>query len=345
MKLKKICLSLLMATLLLFGINNVYSSKVEASQSGFTIEAVPNKYQTNKSLTYFDVMLGANKTSTLQVKVTNQTNKVITLLAQPNTGYTSDSGTESYDKSNLNAKESSASYQLQTLFGGNQQVTVPAKASKIVSFNLKMPAQAFDGVMEGAFYFLRTDTNQSSSKSKGLTINNRFAMALGVVVRSTGIADKADFKLGKIDVGRISADKFSPAVKVNIINPAKTWTRGMKITSQVTKDGKVLYETNKTEAGMAPQSNFNYAITTNHQALQSGTFHLKMVIELEGKKWVFDKDFTITKERAEAVNKDSVIEKNYTWIWILVGVLLILLLLYGIYRWGKRQGSKQQTSN
>ena len=129
------------------------------------------------------------------------------------------------------------------------------------------------------------------------------------------------------------------------INPAKTWTRGMKITSQVTKDGKVLYETNKTEAGMAPQSNFNYAITTNHQALQSGTFHLKMVIELEGKKWVFDKDFTITKERAEAVNKDSVIEKNYTWIWILVGVLLILLLLYGIYRWGKRQGSKQQTSN
>lgn len=65
-----------------------------------------------------------------------------------------------------------------------------------------------------------------------------------------------------------------------------------------------------------------------------------------GETWKFKKDFTIKADVAKAFNeKDVTVKKDYTWIYILVGILLILLallLIWFIIRKKKKEKEKKE---
>jgi len=335
----------LIKTILAIGILGLISlaapHSVHAAGAGFTITPIASKQQNDSSVSYFDLKLKPNQTAQVKVKITNTTTKTLNLIASPNTGYTTDSGSVAYDLQKLGSK-STAPYQLQTLMGGQQKIAVPAKSQKVVTFPIKMPTTPFKGVLDGAIYFLNPKTSGSTATNKkSFSIKNRFAMALGVTIHEdTKTTVLPKLTLGAISTGTDQNDTFSPAVKVKLNNTHATLTKKLKIKSQVSQNGKTLFKTNTSNLTMAANSNFNYTITTNHTALKAGTYRLHLVARSGSQKWTFNRNFVITKTQAKTANRHARVKKNY-FIWYILAILLVLLLLL-IAFWFGRSSSKQK---
>lgn len=320
----------------------VSAHKVQAAGASFSVSRVANKNQNDTSVSYFDLKLKPAQVTKVQVKVTNLSNKTLHLIASPNTGYTTDGGAVAYDLQNP-GKKSTAPAQLQKIMGGQQKVTVAPKGQRIVSFTVKMPTTTFKGVLDGAIYFLDTKTSSpTATNKKNFTISNRYAMALGMTLHEdTQTIIAPSLALGKIDTGMDNADEFSPAFKVNIINNHAALAKKLHITSQISKHGNVLFKTNTANLTMAADSNFNYAITTNHTALKAGTYHLHLVAKSGVKKWTFNRTFTITNAQAKKANKHAHIKKSYLIWYILAAILLLLLLIFAFWL-GKRSSKSKK---
>lgn len=313
---------------------------VQAAGANFTVARIASGQQNDPTVSYFDLKLKAGQTTHIKVKVTNLTTKPLHLIASPNTGYTTDGGAVAYDLKSLGEK-SSAPYQLESLMGGQQKLTIPASSEKIVTFPIKMPATPFKGVLDGAIYFLNPQASQTTTTDKkNFAIKSRFALALGVTIHEdtqTTISPK--LALVTISTGTDQSDQFSPAIKAQIMNTHAALAKKLQIKSEVSQNGKKLYETQAKNLTMAADSNFKYAITTNHAALKPGTYHLKLAAKSGSQKWTFNRTFTISKDEAAAANKHAHVKKSYT-LWIALAVLLILLLLILAY-WLGRRGSRK----
>lgn len=62
-------------------------------------------------------------------------------------------------------------------------------------------------------------------------------------------------------------------------------------------------------------------------------------------KWVFDRNFNINRAEASNVNKKANIERNWTWLWILLGALLVLLIFLLAFFIGRRSANKKKANS
>ncbi|MFQ6322510.1 WxL protein host-binding domain-containing protein [Lactococcus garvieae] len=77
---------------------------------------------------------------------------------------------------------------------------------------------------------------------------------------------------------------------------------------------EVLYSETKEGLRMAPNSNFDYAVSLGKKPFKPGKYTFKGVAQSGDKKWNFEKDFEIKG------NKESVsVEKDNTWLYFLIG--------------------------
>jgi hypothetical protein len=325
-----------------FTLTNATTS-VHAEGAGFTVSAVIPSNQYNKKATYFGLKVSPNQTETIYVYVQNLTNQNKTIIAYPNTAYTSNAGSEAYNKNKLK-KLSKAPYLLSEIFGKPQKVILKPKESKKVAFTLKMPAESYKGILEGAFYFLDSKTSAAqATNQKGMAIKNRFAMALGVVLREdTKTIVAPNMKMNKIKPTIADTANFSPAIKANLENTRPTMITNLSIKAKISKakGSKAMYTSKQSNLGMAPNSNFYYSIDWNNDALKAGTYHLHLVTQSGTFKWVFDRDFTITLAQARKINKKANVVRNWTWLYILIGILLLLLIILITYLIGRYAGKK-----
>lgn len=122
----------------------------------------------------------------------------------------------------------------------------------------------------------------------------------------------------------------------------------LSVDTKITKKGEsnVLYSSKKEEMQMAPNTSFAYPVSLNGEELKAGDYTLSMTAKSMGETWTFKKDFTIKADVAKAFNeKDVTVKKEYTWIYILVGILLILLallLIWFIIRKKKKEKEKKE---
>lgn len=316
---------------------------VHAAGAGFTVSRMDNAAQYDPTVSYFDLKLKPAQQTQLQVRVTNLSAQPLKLLASPNTGYTLDVGNEAYDRAKLGHR-STAPYQLQELLGGPQHLTIPANSSQIVTFPLTMPQRRYNGILEGALYFLKLNKNTAQATDKsGFQISNRYSMALGVILRQNTtkyVAPK--LKLTQIKVGTDSGTNFSPAVKANLANTRPALIRKMTIKSTVKRGDRILYRTNHKNINMAANSNFNYAITTNHKVLRAGNYQLHLVASMGSHRWQFTRYFKITAAQAQKTNQQANVKQNHIKWYIVLEVILFLVLLLLVYWLGKHSGEQKR---
>ncbi|MFC6315416.1 DUF916 and DUF3324 domain-containing protein [Lapidilactobacillus achengensis] len=315
-----------------------------ADGAGFTMQVVDHPKQYRPDVTYFDLLVKPSEQGQLSVRLRNQTAKQIKVELAVHSGYTNEAGYEMYDLAKL-GKRSTAPFQLSQIFGGSQVVELAGNADKVVSFAYQMPDQAFTGILEGAVYAKslakseRQETNQ-----RGFYLHQKYALALGLVLREdVKTKVRPELKMGKISTAVDSTASFSPAVTANLANVQPQILTALTIKGQVLdQQGQKLYQTKKTGLGMAPSSNFNFHIATDNQRLQAGKYRLRIVATSHDQKWTFEQPFTITRAQAAKGNESLDANKRNKW-GLRIGLsLLVLLILYLIYRWGRRQGRKQQ---
>lgn len=309
--------------------------------AGFTVQMVTNPRQTTGINNYFDLTVKPGQTGTVQMRVINLTKQRLQLRLASNTGYTTTNGTEAYDLTKLGAK-STAQYQLRDLFKTPTKLTLDPGATKLVTVPYQLPKSGFEGILEGAFYFLNLASgSEQATNQKGFYLHNRYALALGLVLREqTSVKVKPKLVLKDIGTEIDQRQKFSPAISAKLANVAPQLLKKLTIDGRIyDQSNRLKYRTKRTKLGMAPASNFDYLINTGNKRLAAGRYRLHLVATAGSQRWVFNRHFTISRSAAAKANAET--PHDWRWLWWSLLMIVILLILWLTYRFGKHQAEKK----
>jgi len=341
-------------------------TQVFASEFSFSVTPIAAANQIDKSKSYFDLQLKPGQKETVYVQLRNDLAREVKVDVAVNHATTNSNVIVDYSTSTKTA-DASMKYDLAKIVQAPKQVTLKPHSVVKVPFQLQMPAATFNGVLAGGITFKEAKTTKTSQSSsgQGLAINNEYSYVVALLMRQNSTAVAPNMTLHTVKPDQINARNV---ISANLQNNQMTYINQVAIQAQVTKkgDSKVLYSANKTALQIAPNSNFNFPVALNGQALEPGTYHIKLIVDgnksdngkyARGKdskgqslryqnEWVLEKDFTISAATAQDLNKkDVTIKTDYTWIYILVGIGLLLLVLLIIWLiWRKKQKDAKEAA-
>ncbi|MFD1318696.1 DUF916 and DUF3324 domain-containing protein [Loigolactobacillus zhaoyuanensis] len=332
--------------LVLGGLTLTSATQAATTNSNFTVIPLYSENQRAQD-GYINVLATPGSQQTVSVKVTNLTDKNRTFAVAMYTSYTNSGGESVYDSKKI-PKDSTLTYSLrkQTESPKQQTVKVPANGSTNVSFTVNVPNKNYQGLIAGG---IRTwplhEKADVTTTAKQTLLKNKYAFGMPVLIRVRDEVGNAKMKLNQIYPGVRTGHT---AVMVNTQNTAPWLLPSVNIDAKVTKKGssKVIHHEVQNSRSMAPNSNFDFAIDWGKQRLEAGTYHLDYTAKATGGTlgWHFSRDFTITAAQASKYNKQAGFKPNYTWLYIAIGVLVLIMFVLGGYLLGRR-GRKSDDKN
>lgn len=361
-RIKQLILGILFSYMLFFHI----SSSVWASQFNFGVTTLPAESQIDKDKTYYDLKLAPNTSEILDVELRNDTNEEVEVGISVNSTTTNSNVSVEYGENNL-LKDESLVYDIADYVNYPDSVTLAPKSSKVISFEVKMPDDSFDGMIAGGITFKEINLETSStSDEQNLSIQNEYSYVVALLMRQTLEPVTPNLNLKEVKPDQINARNVISAL---LQNDQKTYINQVAIETKISKknSSEVMYHEEKSGLQIAPNSHFYFPTALNGEALKAGDYHLSTIVygnpedtgefthEIEGEMvtfgdyWQFEEDFTITGTTAKELNKKDVsIEKDYSWLYIvivIIMVLLILILSILLFRSKKRNEIKDSSSN
>ncbi|WP_163654786.1 DUF916 and DUF3324 domain-containing protein [Listeria sp. PSOL-1] len=299
---------------------------VLAAEMNFSVQAIIPENQVDTSKTYFDLKMKSGQEQDLQVQLQNNTAKNMIIVMSANTAITNDNGIVEYNNKSKK-KDDSLKYAFSDLAVAPKEVELPAKTTKTVKIHVKMPAKEYDGVILGGLYFTEKEDAGKKKKSEKSQVLNHYSYTIGVQLSETDKKVQPHLRLNKVEPGQVN---YRNVLKANIQNNKATIIKDLKITGKVykRKGTKPLYENTLDNLRMAPNSNFDFAVHLNNKKFEPGKYTFKGLATSGSSKWKFEKDFTIKGDQANDFNNQAVdVKKDYTWLYMLLGGLLILILI------------------
>lgn len=303
---------------------------VQASDStvDYSISANLPENQREGNATYFDLMVTPGQEQELTVNIFNSSDKEQTFILEANTAITNNNGIIDYTRPDKEQeKDSTLRHAFSELVTHDETITVGPNANKVAVFKLKVPEEPFEGLILGGFH-----VRQEAPEKVDGQINNTYSYALGVVLREKEEDVQPEIKLNGVTP---SLNNYRPQVSVNLQNTQPVNIKELTVKADIRKKGQnqVLKSAKKQGISMAPNSNFDYAIPWENQALEAGKYELELTAsDQAGNEWSFNETFTITKENAEEVNKSalgltSVDSTDDRLLYILFGAIAVLIVL------------------
>lgn len=334
-----------------------------ASEFNFAVTPKPSENQIDKQKTYFDLLLAPNQEDTLTVDLRNDTDKEVVVEAQIASATTNDNGVVEYSENKIK-NDGTLKYNLKDYVEAPEEVTLKPQSAAEYKVKIHMPNEKFDGVNAGGITFKEKkseQTNASSDKNdKGLAIKNEYSYVVALLMRQTTDNGDPDLKLQQVNPNQRNARNV---IQGNLQNPNATYLNQLATKTIITKKGSsdALYTDEQSEMQMAPNSNFNLSVPLKGERLKAGKYTMK--IEAYGQKeetgdfafkakgnqkeenyryhWSLEKDFEIKADEAKKLNdSDVTIKKDYTWVYLLIGLLLLILLIL-FFVWRKKKNDKK----
>ncbi len=348
----------------------IATQTVHADSANFSVTPKIGENQVGQNLGYFNLLLKPKQTRNVEFTLNNNSNQTIKVKTSFGTAFTSQSGNVGYTP-DLVKPDPSLKINLKDYVKLPQTLTIKPKSATTVTATVTMPDENIKGVIAGGFNFEDASTSESTQKSSGVSITNRYRYVIGLVLQNDTAKVDPTLNLGKVGPDQVNGRNV---ITANLTNSAPAYLMQMNTSATVTKldDKSVNYSYNNAAMEMAPNSNFNLTIPVSilgvlngktSEPLKPGKYHIKMTVYgskdtngthqtmVNGQvtkydyKWTFDKDFTITGERATALNaKDATVNQNSGLDWLLIiGLIVIILLLIAlIFLFIKRRKKEEQ---
>lgn len=290
----------------------------------FTISPVYPTEQQAGNTGYFSLAVHPASLVPVKVKITNTNqHQAVTYRLKVGNATTNPDGSINY--ANFKAKkDSTAQYQLTDLVPQAQRkqtVTVPANQSRIVTVNLRLPAQTFKGTIAGGVYVARL-TNSAQKQAGNFQTQNHFAMTLPVLLTEHPHAKRiAKMRLDqvKVQAGQVNA-------RLHNVRPVLFGK--LHIQARVTKaqQTKVIAKKTVTNYQVAPNSAFDFLVTDPNKPLNAGHYTLTMQLRSGPRHWHFTRDFTVK------ASQSAPLTKRIGWfglpllLWLIGGGLSLVIL-------------------
>ena len=349
---KKIKKLIMWSTILLAILGTILSGNiVKASQLGFSVTANVRELDNRASdQSFFDLILEPGQKQTVTVTLKNDTNRQMTVEQEVSSATTYINGVVEYSPNNIEA-DKSLRFNYDDLVQTEQEIVLAPHSEKTINIDLQMPEEHFDGQLVGGLtYREKIDEEEAIPENQeGLAVTNRFAFVIALLMRQNKVAVEPDLKLHDVGPGQVN---YRNVINANLQNPAMTFLNRMHVNAKVQgiDNPEIEYSVNRDRMQMAPNTNFDFPISLEGQPLRPGRYRMTMTVNgvqddqgdytaenSEGEEityrheWQFEREFTITAEKADELNeRDVTLEpEDRSWLkWLLVGLLLLLILLF-----------------
>lgn len=322
---------------LIFSISLLNTKTVLAQEKSqetnhFYVQAVIPQNQVDSNKSYFDLKMLPEEEQELQVKLVNPEDSPISVSINAINATTTEEGMIDYTVKGI--KDKTLVYPFESLVKVLETtISLQPYETKIARFQLKMPKERYDGVIVGGVRFTK-NSPESETKSKNVTIQQRFHYVVGVVLNETDTSVLPDYEMDDVNVAKSKQGKRMSVIH-SIRNKNSAISKKMALKFVIRKKGEEtpLIKLEKEALEMAPNSVMDFPVPIKRQ-LQPGKYISKTLLNQEGKKWAFENEFEITREQAKAINaenkEEKVVSKVPMWL-ILVMILLVLLVLIQTY--------------
>lgn len=315
-----------------------------ADGMGYSVKAIIPENQIDKTKTYFDLKMTPGQTQNLELEIKSSSSETLNLAVEPYIATTNQNGELEYSVE-PEKNDSTLVYPITRLISGKQKVTLLPKETKRITFSLKMPKKAFEGKIVGGFNVYdeaNNGTKETASKKNEVQIKNVFSVVIGIQLRENLDKVKPELKLNTVKAGLFN---YRTAITANIQNIKSDFVSELTLNAKIRKNGskKVIYEAEKSEMAMAPNSNFNFPISLENQELAAGSYDLEVTAHSKKDEWTFNKKFRITEDEATQLNAEAVeIEKQptNTFIMIIISVvsfIFVLMIVFIVVLWRRKK--------
>lgn len=297
-----------------------------AAEMKFSVQAVIPENQVDKSQSYFDLRMKPGQSQDLVVDMRNDTKEDVTINVLPNTAITNQNGIVEYSDTTT-ARDSSLKVSFKDIATTEKEVTIPAESQKQIKVHVQMPKEEYAGTLLGGIYFSEKNDKSEVEATKGSQIINRYAYVIGVKLTENDQVVQPELRLNDVRATQVN---YRNVVTANIQNYTAAILKDLSIDGKIYAKGSknVLYSASKENLRMAPNSNFDYAISLNNKPFKPGKYTFKGIAKSGTKEWKFEKEFEIKGEESRKYNKEAVsLEKDYTWVYIIVAIVVVSILL------------------
>lgn len=299
------------------------------NQADFSVNAEQSAYQVDKSKTYFDLSLPVNESVRLVIHVTNNSEEAIEVAGELSPATTNINGVVEYGKTQ-NQLTSSVPFDITKVasFEKEKQTIAPKQTVDFV-VNVSVPTKDYAGIVAGGITLRDVTEEKTSDETKGM-FKNKFAYAIALLVHGDKTPVENTVTLKEVTPTQVNSRNV---VSAAIENKTANYINKVSIEASVTDaSGKEVLSEKKEDMQIAPSSLFQFPIYYEKQAMKAGKYTLTMTVRSEKQEWQLKKSFTITEEKATALNKTDVSEKeesrNVQWLVLgLVGIIFLLLII------------------
>lgn len=303
------------------------TQKVQAEGMGYSVRAIIPENQIDQTKTYFDLLVKPGETQQLILEVVSTSSETLHLNVSPYSATTNQNGELEFSVE-PSSHDSSLKYPMSQLVSGSQSVSVPPMATKQVIFTLKVPEESFSGKVVGGFtiYDQENDREASTTSKNDVQIRNVFSLVIGIRLQ-----EKIEPIQPELRLNQVKADLFNfrTAMTANLQNISPEFIGELKVAATIKKAGsqKVLYESQKAEMTMAPNSNFDFPIMLENQEIEPGSYLLELVATAGKEEWTFHKKFKVSSNEANQLNSEAVEVEKVQNPWILLLTVLLMAMM------------------
>lgn len=314
--------------LILAGTPSLKQVQAAENEVGYSVQAILPENQKNPKVTYFDLQVEPGKQQDLQVQIFNHENTELTVEITPTAASTNRNGLIVYeDREKFDA---SLKYPLPELVDmESSTVTIPAEETKVVTVQLTVPEETFDGVILGGLHFEKVPEEDPESNEEGISIENRYAYVIGLQLSENDEPVEPQLEQKSIEPSLVN---YRTAVIAQIQNPQPLLMGGVEISAQVFEEKSTapIKEQKMEDVSFAPNSTMDFVIDWENRSLEPGDYRLEMAAVEGDKIWEWSETFTITGEASEISAEAVELEEELfdpMILFIVIGVLILMVII------------------
>ncbi|MGX7202829.1 hypothetical protein BCR22_10055 [Enterococcus plantarum] len=299
----------------------MFPNTASAQETAYYLKPLIPENQIENTEDYFNIATSSAIDQTLELLIVNESAEEKEMNVTILDGMTTKDGAISYAVDHK--YDPAQQYKLSQIAKVEQQeITVEANSTQLVSVVLKAELKNFDGTILGA-----VNVSEKTTEQPNEGINNTFAYNIPIKIRVNKETKNSQMNYKGINLVNNKPERF---IDVSFQNPIPTIIRDLTLSFEIYKKGqptKILFKNSMTGIEIAPNSLFSPELSLTNSKLKAGNYVLKTTGKSEGINEVWESDFTISQSDSRTINEglDVLNEDNRAWL-ILASIVALLIL-------------------
>ena len=291
--------------------------------TSFSVRAILPQNQEREESTFFDLRMEPGQEQIVNIEVINHTKETIEIEVAVFTATTNKNGFAEYQLS-PEVPDDTLPYLMEDVITTTSYVEVPPEGAKWVPFHIKMPEEAYDGVLAGGLEMRRV-VSEEQSTTRGL--RNVYSF-LTVILLHQGEAVSPQIISRGTEVEFYGAEGL---FSTNFQNTEAAFASDLEIQTRVTdrETKEVIFESKTEGLQMVPHSDFWYQFQLSEDELSEGIYIINYILKSGDLSWEIKEYIRITGEsplEGYVMSRGEVLFLRWRrWLGAFLGLALLMI--------------------